>query len=96
MFVRTSTWSGSQEALERWTQAVIEKVKPFAQGLPGNVGAYFVIDRESGEAMTITVWETEDAAKATDTAANQSRSRTMEGTGVTLVRKGRYEVVTSI
>ncbi len=96
MFVRTSTWSGSQEELERWTQAVIEKVKPFVQGLPGNVGAYFVMDRESGEAMTITVWESEAAAKATDTAANQSRSRTMEGTGVNLVRKGQYEVVASI
>lgn len=96
MVVRTSTWSGSPEALERWAQAVIEKVKPFVGGLPGNVGAYFVIDRENGEAMTITVWETEEAAKATDAAATQSRSRTVEGTGVSLVRKGRYEVVTRI
>lgn len=96
MFVRTSTWSGTRDALERWTKAVTEKVKPMVQGLPGNAGAYFLIDREHDEAMTITVWESEEAARASDTAADQSRSRTIDSAGVTLVKKGRYEVVTSI
>ena len=96
MIARTSTWSGTSAALEGWAKAARERVKPMVQGLPGNVGAYFLIDREHGEAMTITVWENEEAAKATDIAADQSRSRTIDSAGVTLVKKGRYEVVTRI
>jgi quinol monooxygenase YgiN len=30
----------------------------------GNLGAYFLIDRESGEAMTITLWESEAELQA--------------------------------
>ena len=96
MFVRTSTWSGSPEQLEAWAKAVQEKVKPFVQQQPGNRGAYFLIDREAGKALTFTIWESEEAAFATDQAADQSRARTMDATGVTMVSKDRYEVVTSI
>lgn len=96
MIVRMSTWSGTPDALERWTKAVTERVKPMVQGLRGNVGAYFLIDREHGEAITITVWENEETAKATDIGADESRSKTIDSAGVTLVKKGRYEVVTRI
>jgi heme-degrading monooxygenase HmoA len=96
VFVRTSTWSGSPEQLEAWAKAVQEKVKPFVQQQSGNKGAFFLIDREGGKALTFTIWESEDAALATDQAADQSRSRTMGATGVTMVSKDRYEVVASI
>ncbi|MDP8931320.1 MAG: hypothetical protein M3O70_22810 [Actinomycetota bacterium] len=72
------------------------KVKPFVEGLPGNTGAYFLIDRENGTALTLTLWESEEAAGRTDEAADQSRARTIDATELTLVAKGRYEVVTRI
>lgn len=96
MVVRTSTWSGSADQLDEWAVAVTEKVKPMVEQLPGNKGAFFLIDREGGKALTFTLWESEDAARATDEAADQSRARTIGATGVTMVSKDRYEVVTSI
>ncbi len=96
MFVRTSTWSGTHEQLEAWVRAVQEKVKPFVQQRPGNRGAYFLIDREGGKALTFTMWESEEAALATDQAAEQSRASTIAATGVTMVSKDRYEVAESI
>ena len=93
MYARTSTWTGSADALERWAEHVAESVAPMVAGLAGNVGAYFFVDREGGRALTLTLWESEDAAAATDRTADQSRERTVAATGVELERRGRYAVV---
>jgi hypothetical protein len=45
---------------------VQKEVKPFVQQQSGNKGAYFLIDREGGKALTFTIWESEEAALATD------------------------------
>jgi heme-degrading monooxygenase HmoA len=96
MYARTSTWTGSLEALERWVAQVETGVRPFVQGLAGNAGAFFLVERAAQKALTLTLWESEDAAKASDEAAEQSRARTMATTGVELVERGRYEVPASI
>jgi hypothetical protein len=46
MYARTSTWTGSWEALERWASHVNDRVAPMVAGLPGNQGAYFFVDRD--------------------------------------------------
>jgi hypothetical protein len=93
MFARTSTWSGSPEALQRWSEHAASTVKGFVQGLPGNAGVVFLIDSPGGTALTLTLWETESAAEATDRFAEQSRATTVAATGAELVAQGRYEVV---
>jgi heme-degrading monooxygenase HmoA len=93
MFARTSTWSGSAEALQSWADHACSNVKGFVEGLPGNAGAVFLIDRVSGTAMTLTLWDSEDAASATDMFAEQSRASTVAATGAALVARGSYEVV---
>jgi hypothetical protein len=62
-------------------------------GLPGNVGAYFFVDRDGGGAMTLTLWESEQAALTSDQAAEKSRASTVEATGIELLARGRFEVV---
>ena len=96
MLVRTTLWSGSQEALERWVREVTEKVKPAIQKSPGNVGAYFLVDWVNGKALTMTLWESEEAARATDVGADQRRASTVARTGMSQVETGRYEVVAKI
>jgi hypothetical protein len=48
MFARTSTWSGSPEALQRWADNSASTVKGFVEGLRGNAGVVFLIDRDTG------------------------------------------------
>lgn len=96
MFARTSSWTGSPEALERWAEQVEASVRPFVLGLEGNVGAFFLIDRAGRRALTLTLWESEEAAQASDEAAEQSRARTIDATGVELVERGRYEVAARV
>jgi heme-degrading monooxygenase HmoA len=94
MVARTSTWSGSPEALEKWCEHVSSQVSGFVAELPGNAGAAFFVDRDSGTALTLTLWENEEAAAETDKFADQSRARTVDATGVDLVDRGAYTVVT--
>ncbi|HEY4897586.1 MAG TPA: hypothetical protein VII01_16060, partial [Solirubrobacteraceae bacterium] len=56
-------------------------VAPMVAGLPGNAGAYFFIDREDGSALTLTLWESEDAALVSDVTAEKSRESTVAATG---------------
>ena len=93
MFARTSTWSGSPEALQKWADNAGSKVKGFVEGLPGNSGVMFFVDHNAGTALTLTLWKDEEAATATDQFAEQSRVATIAATGTELVAEGRYQVI---
>lgn len=93
VYARTSTWTGSRETLDKWAAHVNERVAPMVGGLPGNAGAYFFVDRDGGSALTLTLWESEDAALASDQAAEKSRASTVDATGIELLARGRFEVV---
>jgi heme-degrading monooxygenase HmoA len=93
MLARTSTWSGSPEELQKWADHAASKVKGLVEGLPGNAGVMFLIDRDSGTALTLTLWDSQDAARATDKFAEQSRASTVAATGTELVAHGSYEVL---
>ena len=93
MYARTSTWTGSPEAVETWASHVTERVAPMVAGLAGNAGAFFFVDREGGSALTLTLWESEQAAVASDQMAERSRESTQAATGIELVARGRFEVV---
>jgi heme-degrading monooxygenase HmoA len=93
MYARTSSWTGSPEAIEKWAEQAEHAVAPMVAGLPGTAGAYFFVDRAGGRALTLTLWESEDAARASDATADQSREKTTAATGVSLDERGRYQVV---
>ncbi|MEA2279592.1 MAG: hypothetical protein QOK21_199 [Solirubrobacteraceae bacterium] len=65
MVARTSTWSGSAEALESWCKHVQAQVGGFVAGLPGNAGGMFFVDHAAGRALTLTLWDSEEAAVET-------------------------------
>ncbi len=96
MYARTSTWTGTSEALAKWADHVKHKVAPIVASLAGNAGAYFFIDRAGGRALTLTMWESEEAALASDQSAEKSRQATTQATGIQLVERGRFEVIAKI
>jgi heme-degrading monooxygenase HmoA len=93
MYARTSSWSGSPEVLEAWAEHAAANVVPFVSGLPGNAGCVLLIDREAGRGLTLTLWDSEEAALTSDRNAEQSRASTVAATGVELIERGRYQVV---
>jgi len=55
----------------------------------------FFLDRSGQTAMTLTMWDSEEAALVSDQHAEASRASTVAATGIELVSRGRYEIVTS-
>lgn len=95
MFARSSSWAGSPQALQKWEDGAT-KVAAMIATLPGTAGSMFLVDRAGGTAMTVTLWDTEASALVSDQSADASRAATIAATGVELVSRGRFEVVSSI
>lgn len=62
--------------------------------MPGSLGLYYLVDRETGRTMSITLWENEQAMRDSDEPASRLRDETTSAAGATVTSIERYEVVT--
>jgi heme-degrading monooxygenase HmoA len=60
---------------------------------PGLERADLLIDRTTGKALTITVWESEEALQSSAEAANRIRSRAADTAGVQIVDVSHFEII---
>ncbi len=95
MFARVSTYEGSPELIDEAIRYAREQILPRAQQLEGYKGAYLLVDRQSGKSVSVTLWESEQAMRASEEAANQLRSESAEASGGAVVSVERYEVAVS-
>src|SRR5258705_7739221 len=80
MFARLGAWQGSPEELERWIERGREHVKPSIRQDAGLKAAYWLVDRESGKALIVTLWETEEAMRASEEARRRPQAPTSAAT----------------
>lgn len=93
MFARVSTFTGTSDQVDEAIRQAREDVLPRLGQLDGYRGAYFLVDREGGKSLAVTLWESEEAMSASEEAANNLRSETAESLGTQMVGVERYEVV---
>jgi heme-degrading monooxygenase HmoA len=79
MFARVSTYHGKPEAVNKGIQTT--KDMDGIEQEPGFIRAYLLVDRKTGKAMTITLWESEGAVRATSDKANPLRDRISQAFG---------------
>jgi heme-degrading monooxygenase HmoA len=60
--------------------------------MQGNQGGLLLVSPEDGKAMTITSWESEEALKATDQQAGQTRQQAAGSAGMAIIGVEAYEV----
>jgi len=60
--------------------------------MDGYKGAYFFIDRQSGKAITITMWDSEEAMQSTAEALRPLRKELAEALSANIVDVEHYEV----
>jgi serine phosphatase RsbU (regulator of sigma subunit) len=60
--------------------------------MDGFLGSYFFIDRKSGKAVAITLWESEEAMRRTEEAVKPIRQEMARGLTADIVDVGHYEV----
>ncbi len=95
MHARVSTYSGSPEQAEEASRN-FEGMTNALRSLEGFEGAYLLVDRGTGNAMTITLWSSEDAVQASAEQANQQRSQAAGGAGMSIDSVSTYEVAVNI
>jgi len=85
--------SGSPDQADQGVANFRDNVVPGVKEMGGH-GAILLLDRDSGNAMAITLWDDEAAMRASEERANQLRRTASEEMGAAeQPRVERYEVV---
>src|SRR5215213_3202567 len=69
-----------------------ERILPAVRNIAGFSGVLFLADRETGKALSITLWESEQAMRDSEEEASRLRSESAEAGGETIAGVERYEV----
>ena len=92
MHARVSSLSASAENVDNAVANFRENIVPFTKE-DGGKGSLLLVDRTSGQALAITLWEDEQALSASEERANALRAQAAEVGGTTQTPKvERYEV----
>ena len=99
MWARVSTYQFPSEGIDDSpSEGIGDSVARFMEALgdpnePGLERAELLIDRSSGKALTITVWESEEALQSSVEAANRIRGSAADAAGVSILDVSHYELV---
>jgi heme-degrading monooxygenase HmoA len=88
MFARVSRYHGDTEAL---TEGFRRTVQPLEE-MEGFVRAYFLTNRASNRAVTMTIWETEATMNATAEWASNAREHAARDAGGSVESVESYEI----
>ena len=91
MHARVTTISGSPAEADAGIETFRANVLPFTR--EHGKGAILLLDRQGGEAIAITLWEDEEAMRASEESGNSLRAQAADQMGATQTPTiGRYEV----
>jgi heme-degrading monooxygenase HmoA len=93
MFARLTRITADPARVDEFEPIVREQVLPAAQQMAGFQGMYAMVDRQSGTALSFTLWESEEAMRASEDAANRLRSDAAARSSGDIAAVERYEVI---
>ena len=93
MVSRVNFLETTPDRIEDVARVVREVVHPGISGEPGYVGYIVLGDRDSGNALGVTLWESDEARKSSDAKAQTIRPRVEEDTGGTMRDVRQYDVL---
>ena len=91
MHARMSRFKGDPGQMDEAIKSYRDALSQFA-AIDGNRGAFMFIDRDSGAAVGITLWEDEDAIVAARERANELRQQASEQVSAEIVSVEEFEV----
>lgn len=92
VFARISTLEGSPDQIDEGLRYVRENVLPQISQQDGFRGMVALADRQSGKTLGVTFWESEEALRASEEAADRLRADSAEAMSDTIAGVERYEV----
>ena len=92
VYARVSTLEGSPEQIDDGLRYLREEILPTGKDDPGFKGLIALADRQSGKALSITLWESEEEMRATEQDAKELRRAWSETSGQEIASIESYEV----
>jgi heme-degrading monooxygenase HmoA len=94
MFARIATYTTqpSPYEIEQGIRRAREKALPRMSQLEGYEGTYFFVDRQRGKAISISLWESEEAMHRSEEVARTLRDEIAGGLATNMVDVEHYEV----
>lgn len=78
MHARHVTVIGSPDKVDEAIRSVREQVLPVLQGCDGFKGQLLLVDRDKGEAIGISLWDSEENMNASEDKVRQARQATAD------------------
>ena len=93
MYARVTTIEGAPGQAEEGIRTFREQVLPVLDDVEGCKGTFLLVDRNTGKALGVTLWASEDAMMASEEMADRLRSQAAESVPAAgAARVERYEV----
>jgi hypothetical protein len=89
---RVSSLEGSPDGIDEGISKMKSETLPQVRKLKGNVGAIGLVNRASGRATIVTLWESADALAKSEQDADRLREQAAKGGGQSIAAVDRYEV----
>jgi hypothetical protein len=96
MYARVMSTDLPSDKIDVFISTMRDQVIPRASKLQGFKGGYWLVDRENGKAMGVTLYESEAALLASQEAANRIREEVSRNMGLPVPSFEHFEVVASV
>ncbi len=92
MFARVTTTKG-QAKKDDVVRVIRERVIPGAEGMQGFKGAYWLLDEKRGKGIAVSLWDSEEALRASAEPVGQLRSQSTDELGLEVESVDSFEVI---
>jgi heme-degrading monooxygenase HmoA len=92
MFARVSTYRGDPDRIIQGFETVTEALEQ----MDGFSHAYFMVDGASGKAMSITVWDSQEALSTSSAKADELRQQGSQAGGASIESVEEYEIALTV
>lgn len=93
MFVRRTRVEGAPEKIEEFIQTYQQQLLPVMKQRPGFKGTVLLVNRSSGAAQSVTLWESDAAERGSRPAAETLRAQAVQSSGGRVLDVESYEEV---
>lgn len=92
MWARVSTYEGPPDGIDDAVDYANRQIVPKLRQTDGFRGLYALADRTSGKSMSITLWDSEEALRASEEAADRMREDSTDAARGQIANVERFEV----
>ncbi len=93
MYARVNTFQGPPDRIDESIRTVREQVLPQLQGQDGFKGLIGMVERQAGKVIGVTLWESEEALRASEEEADRLRHESAQAGDQTIANVERCEIV---